>query len=209
MIRNAISKLTGGVRTRSGRRYGSPSVSRRTRKQRSNKGVKRGPITGKTRSGARFRGVARSARRSVMRSVTPRVRKQRSNKGKKRGAYGPRTGRTRSGRIFKKAYGKSNNNLENVPDNYQKAKKKQPKLYAALPSRTWEKKDVKRYLMQQSSAGTDAEFNTAEESGGDEPTVMLIKEASDNWTQEHINELGNHGWVVIDNVPEYLHLMKA
>ena len=62
-----------------------------SRKTRSNKGVKRGPRTGRTRSGRRFRQV--SAKRTVR-----RTRKQRSNKGVKRG---PRTGRTRSGRRFR------------------------------------------------------------------------------------------------------------
>lgn len=102
-VQKAMEKLglSGGGRTRRGRRYGLASVNRRTRKQRSNKGVKRGARTGKTRSGARFRGVVRSARRSIMRSVTPRVRKQRSNKGIKRGSYVRRTGKTRSGRRFR------------------------------------------------------------------------------------------------------------
>jgi len=48
----------GGGRTRSGRKYGLPSVSKKVRKQRSNKGVKRGSRTGKTRSGRRFRPTA-------------------------------------------------------------------------------------------------------------------------------------------------------
>ena len=39
----------GGGKTRSGIKYGLNSVSKKTRKQRSNKGVKRGPRTGKTR----------------------------------------------------------------------------------------------------------------------------------------------------------------
>ncbi len=62
-IRDAISALTGkhsksgGGRTRSGKRYGLNSVSRKSRKQRSNKGVRRGNRSGKTRSGRRFRGV--------------------------------------------------------------------------------------------------------------------------------------------------------
>lgn len=107
---NAIAELTGfnqggKGRTRSGRRYGPASVSRKVRKQRSNKGVKRGPRSGKTRSGRRFRGVVsvsnNRALRSVMREESRRVRKQRSNKGKRRGPYGPRTGRTRSGRRFR------------------------------------------------------------------------------------------------------------
>ena len=57
------------------------------RKTRSNKGKTRGPYgsrktntSGRTRSGARFRG----------RNVSKKSRKVRSNKGKKRGAYGPR-----------------------------------------------------------------------------------------------------------------------
>ena len=62
-----------------------------SRKTRSNKGVKRGPRTGRTRSGRRFRAVA--TKRTVR-----KTRKQRSNKGVKRG---PRTGRTRSGRRFR------------------------------------------------------------------------------------------------------------
>jgi hypothetical protein len=100
-VLDQVKNLMGAGRTRSGRRYG-PTVSR---KQRSNKGVKRGPTTGKTRSGRRYRGVVgvsnNRAMRSVMRSVSPRVRKQRSNKGKKRKPYGKRTGRTRSGRQFR------------------------------------------------------------------------------------------------------------
>lgn len=68
------------------------------RKQRSNKGVSRGPRTGKTRSGTRFRSVKRSNNKVVRRS-----RKQRSNKGVKRGSYGKRTGKTRSGKKFRGA----------------------------------------------------------------------------------------------------------
>ena len=64
-----------------------------SRKTRSNKGVKRGPRTGRTRSGRRFRPSAKR--------VVRKTRKQRSNKGVKRGPYGPRTGRTRSGRRFR------------------------------------------------------------------------------------------------------------
>ena len=63
------------------------------RKTRSNKGVRRGPRTGRTRSGRRFRPTAKR--------VVRRTRKQRSNKGVKRGPYGRRTGRTRSGRKFR------------------------------------------------------------------------------------------------------------
>ena len=63
------------------------------RKTRSNKGVRRGPRTGRTRSGRSFRAAPQRAVR--------RTRKQRSNKGVKRGPYGPRTGRTRSGRRFR------------------------------------------------------------------------------------------------------------
>jgi hypothetical protein len=100
-----IKNLMGAGRTRTGRIYGPPTVSRKTRKQRSNKGVKRGPRTGKTRSGRRYRGVLEvsnnRAMRSVMRPESPRVRKQRSNKGKKRKPYGKRTGKTRSGRKFR------------------------------------------------------------------------------------------------------------
>jgi len=65
------------------------------RKQRSNKGVKRGPRTGKTRSGTRFRSVKRNTK------VVRRSRKQRSNKGVKRGPYGKRSGKTRSGKKFR------------------------------------------------------------------------------------------------------------
>ena len=101
-VKNYVS---GGGRTRSGRRYGSASVSRKVRKQRSNKGVRRGPRSGKTRSGRRDRGVVsvsnNRALRSVLREESRKVRKQRSNKGKRRGPYGPRTGRTRSGRRFR------------------------------------------------------------------------------------------------------------
>ena len=68
------------------------------RKTRSNKGVKRGKRTGRTRSGRRFRPVA--AKRTARR-VVRKTRKQRSNKGVKRGPYGKRTGRTRSGRRFR------------------------------------------------------------------------------------------------------------
>lgn len=104
-MKNAAQSLglVGGGRTRSGRRYGLNSISKKTRKQRSNKGVKRGPRTGKTRSGRRFRGVTRLNSASVRRVLnsTPKKRKQRSNKGKKRRPYGPRTGKTRSGRRFR------------------------------------------------------------------------------------------------------------
>jgi hypothetical protein len=76
------------------------------RKVRSNKGKRRGPYgsrktntSGRTRSGARFRG------RNVSRknNKSKRARKVRSNKGKKRKAYGPRntSGRTRSGAKFR------------------------------------------------------------------------------------------------------------
>jgi|SaaInlStandDraft_2_1057019.scaffolds.fasta_scaffold208983_2 hypothetical protein len=96
----------GGGRTRSGRKYGLPSLSKKVRNQRRNKDVKRGSRTGKTRSGRRFRGVVRNVNKSmkrVMKSLTPKkdskkLRKQRSNKGVKRGA---RTGKTRSGRRFR------------------------------------------------------------------------------------------------------------
>jgi hypothetical protein len=92
------------------------------RKQRSNKGVSRGPRTGKTRSGTRFRSVKRRSNNKVVRSnnkvvrrsnnkvvrrsnnkVVRRSRKQRSNKGVKRGSYGKRTGKTRSGKKFRGA----------------------------------------------------------------------------------------------------------
>ena len=70
------------------------------RKVRSNKGKRRGPRgTGKTRSGAPFRGRKVSAkRRSSAKAKAKRTRKVRSNKGKKRGA---RTGVTRSKRRFR------------------------------------------------------------------------------------------------------------
>ena len=93
----------GGGRTRSGRKYGLQSVSKKVRKQRSNKGVKRGSRTGKTRSGRRFRGVVNKSMKRVMKSLTPKkdskkLRKQRSNKGVKRGS---RNGKTRTGRRFR------------------------------------------------------------------------------------------------------------
>ena len=68
------------------------------RKVRSNKGKRRGSYrrgSGKTRSGASFRGKKSNVNRSVKRS-----RKQRSNKGKKRTPYGPRS-TTRSGKKFR------------------------------------------------------------------------------------------------------------
>jgi hypothetical protein len=84
------------------------------RKTRSNKGKNRGaygPRSGKTRSGARFRGVNRSANRNRVNSnnrvnvnnnaPVRKTRKARSNKGKKRTPYGPRGGKTRSGRRFR------------------------------------------------------------------------------------------------------------
>tara|TARA_X000000950_G_scaffold286181_1_gene394303 strand:+ start:1623 stop:2156 length:534 start_codon:yes stop_codon:yes gene_type:complete len=61
-----------------------------SRKTRSNKGIKRGSRTGRTRSGRRFRASAKR--------VVRKTRKQRSNKGVKRG-------RTRSGRRFRQAAG--------------------------------------------------------------------------------------------------------
>jgi hypothetical protein len=66
------------------------------RKQRSNKGFKRGPRTGATRSGKKFR-----SKNVVRMANTPRTRKQRSNKGVRRGPYGPRSGKTRSGKKFR------------------------------------------------------------------------------------------------------------
>ena len=69
------------------------------RKTRSNKGVKRGPRTGRTRSGLKFRG-----RNSVKRNSVRRTRKVRSNKGKRRGSY--KAGRTRSGLRYKSGGGK-------------------------------------------------------------------------------------------------------
>ena len=63
------------------------------RKTRSNKGKKRGARTGVTRSGKRFRTVAKKS--------VKKVRKTRSNKGKKRKPYGKRTGKTRSGKRFR------------------------------------------------------------------------------------------------------------
>ena len=82
------------------------------RKTRSNKGVKRGKRTGRTRSGRRFRHVAakRTVRRSTSNKTVRRTRKQRSNKGVKRG---PRTGRTRSGRRFRQAVG--GNGVDTTP----------------------------------------------------------------------------------------------
>ena len=85
------------------------------RKTRSNKGKNRGaygPRTGKTRSGARFRGVNSSGNRNRVNAnnrvnvnnnavVRSKTRKARSNKGKKRTPYGARTGKTRSGRKFR------------------------------------------------------------------------------------------------------------
>ena len=69
------------------------------RKTRSNKGKRRGSYkTGKTRSGAKFRGRKTMVKRSNNKSK--RTRKQRSNKGKRRGSYGPRS-RTRSGKKFR------------------------------------------------------------------------------------------------------------
>ena len=66
------------------------------RKVRSNKGKRRGSYkTGKTRSGAKFRGRKSYGKRSVK-----RTRKVRSNKGKRRDPYGPRS-RTRSGKKFR------------------------------------------------------------------------------------------------------------
>ena len=80
------------------------------RKVRSNKGKTRGPYgsrktntSGRTRSGAKFRG------RNVSRknNKSKKSRKVRSNKGKKRG---PRTGRTRSGLKFRGSKKLINNN---------------------------------------------------------------------------------------------------
>ncbi len=93
----------GGGRTRSERNMDYQVYSKKVRKQRSNKGVKRGPMSGKTRSGRRFKGVVNKSMKRIMKSLTPKkeskkVRKQRSNKGVKRG---PRTGKTRSGRRFR------------------------------------------------------------------------------------------------------------
>ena len=72
------------------------------RKTRSNKGKKRGPRTGVTRSRHAFRSVKRN--NNVKRHTSGR--KVRSNKGKKRRPYGQRTGITRSKRKFRGgAYG--------------------------------------------------------------------------------------------------------
>ena len=69
------------------------------RKTRSNKGKRRGSYkTGKTRSGAKFRGRKTMVKRSNNKSK--RTRKQRSNKGKRRAPYGKRS-RTRSGKKFR------------------------------------------------------------------------------------------------------------
>ena len=68
------------------------------RKTRSNKGKRRGSYkTGKTRSGAKFRG---RTLKSTNNNRSKKTRKQRSNKGKKRAPYGPRS-RTRSGKKFR------------------------------------------------------------------------------------------------------------
>ena len=67
------------------------------RKVRSNKGKRRGSYkTGKTRSGAKFRG-----RKVNVKSSVKKARKVRSNKGKRRTPYGKRTGITRSKRKFR------------------------------------------------------------------------------------------------------------
>jgi len=80
------------------------------RKTRSNKGKRRGSYkTGKTRSGAKFRGRKTMVKRSNNKSK--RTRKQRSNKGKRRGSYGPRS-RTRSGKKFRG--GNINNQLKQL-----------------------------------------------------------------------------------------------
>ena len=65
------------------------------RKVRSNKGKKRGSYrTRKTHHSIKVRVNSKGTR-------TTSSRKVRSNKGKKRTPYGPRTGRTRSGRKFR------------------------------------------------------------------------------------------------------------
>jgi len=84
-------------KTRSGRAYNKVNnvvVKRKTRKTRSNKGVKRGPRRSKTRSGRAYNKPSNAV-------VKRKTRKTRSNKGVKRGPYGKRSGRTRSGRKFK------------------------------------------------------------------------------------------------------------
>ena len=74
------------------------------RKVRSNKGKRRGPYkTGRTRSGANFRGRNPTVKRTVSNNKPKRSRKVRSNKGKKRNPYGPHS-RTRSGKKFKGGY---------------------------------------------------------------------------------------------------------
>jgi hypothetical protein len=73
------------------------------RKVRSNKGKRRGSYrrgTGKTRSGAKFRGRNPTVKRRTS-NKTKRTRKVRSNKGKKRSTYRRGSGRTRSGRKFR------------------------------------------------------------------------------------------------------------
>ena len=75
-----------------------------SRKTRSNKGVKRGSRTGRTRSGRRFRASAKR--------VVRKTRKQRSNKGVKRG-------RTRSGRRFRQAAGAKTNKPAPPPPDFQ------------------------------------------------------------------------------------------
>ena len=69
------------------------------RKVRSNKGKRRGPYkTGRTRSGAKFRGRNPTVKRKRSNN---KPRKVRSNKGKKRSTYRRGSGRTRSGRKFR------------------------------------------------------------------------------------------------------------
>ena len=94
------SGKTRKQRSNKGQKRLKPYVKKTTvRKQRSNKGKARGPRTGKTRSGKRFRGLNPVVVQNVSAQVpVKKVRKTRSNKGKKRG---PRTGVTRSGKRFR------------------------------------------------------------------------------------------------------------
>jgi hypothetical protein len=74
------------------------------RKVRSNKGKRRGSYrrgTGKTRSGAKFRGRNPTVKRTLSNNKPKRTRKVRSNKGKPRSTYRRGLGRTHSGRKFR------------------------------------------------------------------------------------------------------------
>ena len=81
------------------------------RKVRSNKGKRRGSYkTGRTRSGAKFRGRNPTVKRRRSNNKPKRTRKVRSNKGKKRSTYRRGSGRTRSGRKFRGGY----NSIRNI-----------------------------------------------------------------------------------------------